>query len=195
MGESQQRLLSPSAPRKTEIDHRPSHTMDAPSLPEWTRFTSASTLGLAEAELAQYKANARWMSAIIAVMKERGEPPAQSPKQSSPAFSRTAVPACSPAPCSFCGHSPELAFFRREGSSATKRPRQPNSDTEPDTVTDPPSQPTQGTPTRQHLPQASKTLRRADSGRVQGAARGRVQGTAQARCCLLLPENLLNSNY
>ena len=60
--------------------------MDAPSLPEWTRFTSASTLELAEAVLAQYKANVRWMSAIIAVMKERVEPPAQSPKQSSPAF-------------------------------------------------------------------------------------------------------------
>ena len=137
--------------------------MDTPVPPGFTRFTCASTLELAEAVLAQYKANARWMSAIIAVMKEREEPPAQSPKQSSPAFSRTAVPACSPAPCVCCGHSPELAFFRREGSSGTKRPRQPNFDPEPDTDTDPPSQPTQRTPTRQPLPRSSKTLRRADS--------------------------------
>ena len=59
--------------------------MDAPQLPEWTRFTSATTLKLAEAVLAQYQANARWMNAIIAVMKDRPEPPAQSPKKSSPA--------------------------------------------------------------------------------------------------------------
>ena len=115
--------------------------MDAPEPPDFTRLTRASTLELAEAVLAQYKANARWMSAIIAVLKERGEPPAQSPKQSSLAFSRTAVPACSPAPCVCCGHSPKLAFFRRKGSSGTKR-RQPNFDTEPRTPTPTAAQPT-----------------------------------------------------
>ena len=122
--------------------------MDAPEPPDFTRLTRATTLKLAEAVLAQYKANARWIAAIIAVLKERGEPPAQSPMKpggSPAAFSRAAVPACSPGlgPCTLCGfvpgHSPELVSYRREGSSGTKRPRQPNFDPEPDTDTDPPS--------------------------------------------------------
>ena len=138
--------------------------MDAPPLPDFTQFTRTSTLELAEAVLAQYKANTCWMQAIISVMKERPEPPAQSPMKpggSPAAFSRAAVPACSPSPCVCCGYSPELVSFRGEGSS--KRLRQPHFDAELDTDTDRPSQPTQGTPTRQLLPQASKTLRRADS--------------------------------
>ena len=45
--------------------------MDALVPPDFTEFTCASTLELAEAVLAQYKANARLMSAIIAVMRER----------------------------------------------------------------------------------------------------------------------------
>ena len=134
--------------------------MDAPPLPDFTRFTHASTLELAEAVLAQYKANARWMQAIISVMKERPEPPAQSPMKpggSPAAFSRAAVPACSPSPCVCCGYSPELVSFRGEGSS--KRLRQPHFDAELDTDTDRPSQPTRQ---RQHLPRRC-TLRRADS--------------------------------
>ena len=138
--------------------------MDAPPLPEWTSFTSATTLELAEAVLAQYQANARWIKAIISVMQTRPEPPAQSsPAKSSPAaFSRGAVPACSPGPCTLCGYSPEL-FFRREGgeSSASKRRRLELGEicvTDNDT----PSQPTQGTPPRQRITRQT-TIRRSPS--------------------------------
>ena len=145
-------LLSREPPGQSGNDNRPPRSMDAPPLPDFTRFTRASTLELAEAVLAQYKANARWMQAIISVMKERPEPPAQSPMKpggSPAASSRAAVPACSPSPCVCCGYSPELVSFRGEGSS--KRLRQPHFDAELDTDTARPSQPTQGTPTRQPL--------------------------------------------
>ena len=55
--------------------------MDAPVPPDFTQFTRASNPELAEAVLAQYKTNARWMSAIIAVVRERGEPPCSSVAQ------------------------------------------------------------------------------------------------------------------
>ena len=48
--------------------------MDAPEPPDFTRLTRATTLELAEAVLAQYQANERWMKAIISVMKTRPEP-------------------------------------------------------------------------------------------------------------------------
>ena len=122
--------------------------MDAPPLPEWTSFTSATTLELAEAVLAQYQANERWMKAIISVMKTRPEPPAQSsPAKSSPAaFSRGAVPACSPGPCTLCGYSPELFFGREGGESSASKRRRLNLEQGNFCVTDndTPSQPTQG---------------------------------------------------
>jgi len=138
--------------------------MDAPPLPEWTSFTSATTLELAEAVLAQYQANARWIKAIISVMQTRPESSAQSsPAKSSPAaFSRGAAPATSPGPCTLCGYSPEL-FGRREGgeSSASKRRRLQLGEycvTDNDT----PSQPTQGTPPRQRITRQT-TMRRSPS--------------------------------
>ena len=138
--------------------------MDAPPLPEWTSFTSATTLELAEAVLAQYQANARWMKAIIAVMKTRPEPPAQSsPAKSSPAaFSRGAVPACSA--CALCGHSPELFFGREGGESSASKRRRLNMDMGNFCVTDndTPSQPTQGTPPRQRITRQT-TMRRSPS--------------------------------
>jgi len=140
--------------------------MDAPEPPDFTRLTRATTLELAEAVLAQYQANERWMKAIISVMKTRPEPPAQSsPAKSSPAaFSRGAVPACSPGPCTLCGYSPEL-FGRREGSesSASKR-RRLNMDMGNFCVTDndTPSQSTQGTPPRQRITRQT-TMRRSPS--------------------------------
>ena len=140
------------------------HTMDAPPLPDWTGFTSATTLELAEAVLAQYQANARLMKAIIAVMKTRPEPPAQSsPAKSSPAaFSRGAVP---PALCPCCGQSqsPEFPFLRQvsTGGESSKRRRLELGDF---CVTDnnTPSQPTQGTPPRQHI-MRQQTMRRSPS--------------------------------
>jgi hypothetical protein len=137
--------------------------MDVPPLPEWTSFTSATTLELAEAVLAQYQANARWMKAIISVMKTRPEPPAQSsPAKSSPAaFSRGAVP---PALCPCCGQSqsPEFPFLRQvsTGGESSKRRRLELGNfcvTDNDT----PSQPTQGTP-RQRITR-QQTMRRSPS--------------------------------
>ena len=39
--------------------------MDTLPLPEWTGFTSATTLKQAEAVLVQYQANTHWMKASI----------------------------------------------------------------------------------------------------------------------------------
>ena len=151
----------------------PPHTMDAPPLPDFTQLTRASTLELAEAVLAQYQANACWMKAIISVMKDRLEPPAQSPMKpggSLVAFSRTAVPACSPSLCVCCGYSPELIFFRREGSSTTKRLQQPNFDTELDTDTCQPTHQHQPLPRHCMLRHADSTVCETHSGLLVNSA-------------------------
>ena len=96
--------------------------MDTPELPDFTQLTHTSTLELAKAVLTQYKANVRWMSAIITVLKEGGEPPAQSPKQSSPVFLRTAVYQHAHQHCVFA-----VAIHLSLSSSVVRAAAEPNS--------------------------------------------------------------------